>query len=78
MSFTLRKLAVLAYAQGFTTWVYRDHTVPLAVMREGNFFYGAADMFHEGDFIFCLGQDGGTILVVQQVTETTVKVEDLK
>ena len=54
MQFAVRDLSVLAYARGFTHWLYRVDRIPdLAVYdwNESNYFSAAADMFSIGDVI---------------------------
>ena len=51
MSFALRNLCVLAYANGFTLWHYKAGGDPLDDVAEQGFFADAADMLTEGDMI---------------------------
>ena len=59
MSFTLRNLSVLAYAQGFTLWHYASKADPLAVVGGDGFFDAAAGMLTGGDMMLISATDGG-------------------
>jgi hypothetical protein len=61
--FTLRQLAVLAYAQKFTQWLYQQR-IPIATICAAKFFSPAWDMFAAGDHIHVSGADGAAILWV--------------
>lgn len=62
--YSLRRLSVLAYASGFTQWVYKQ-AVPLDVICAPGFFNVAADMMVSGDHINVSAADGAAILWVQ-------------
>jgi hypothetical protein len=64
MSFTVRNLSVLAYAQGFTLWHYKLGTAPLGEAALPGYFEGAADMMAAGDMVMVSGTAGGQVLVV--------------
>ena len=64
MSFAIRNLSVLAYAQGFTLWHYRAGKAPLAKVAAKGFFDGAADMFASGDMLMISAAEGGRVLFV--------------
>lgn len=64
MSFALRNLCVLAYANGFTLWHYRAGGDPLDQVAEEDFFADAADMLAPGDIILISARDGGRIAAV--------------
>ena len=72
MAFTLRNLAVLAYAQGFTLWVYRA-TMPISAVGE-HFFSPGADMFRTGDHIHVSAIDGAALLWVESSDDTAAVV----
>ncbi|WP_419760655.1 hypothetical protein [Acidisoma sp.] len=61
MSFALRNLCVLAYANGFTLWHYKAGADALDNVSEQGFFADAADMLSAGDMIMISAQDGGRI-----------------
>ena len=67
--FKLRRLSVLAYAQGFTQWVYWDKEATLDQLLAPNFFSPAADVFATYDHIHASTADGGMILWVQSSSE---------
>ena len=64
MSFSLRNLCVLAYANGFTLWHYRAGSDPLDHVADDDFFADAADMLAPGDLIMISARDGGRIAAV--------------
>jgi hypothetical protein len=64
MSFAIRNLSVLAYAQGFTLWHYKAVASSLAETASSGFFDGASDMLAPGDMMMVSGRDGGRIVVV--------------
>lgn len=61
--FAIRNLAVLSYAQGFTSWHYR-HRGLLSDVQPG-FFDAAGDMMRPGDTIMVSAADGGELWFVQ-------------
>ena len=64
MSFALRNLCVLAYANGFTLWHYKAGADPLDDVAQQGFFADAADMLTAGDMIMISAQDGGRLAAV--------------
>jgi hypothetical protein len=64
MSFALRNLCVLAYANGFTLWHYKAGADPLDDVSGQGFFADAADMLTAGDMIMISAQDGGRLAAV--------------
>ncbi len=64
MSFALRNLCVLAYANGFTLWHYKAGSDPLDEVAGQGFFADAADMLTTGDMIMISAQDGGRLAAV--------------
>lgn len=64
MTFALRNLCVLAYANGFTLWHYRAGADPLSRLADEDFFADAADMLSPGDLIMISARDGGRIATV--------------
>lgn len=56
-------LAVLAYARGFTHWLYRDETALASPLRAG-FFSRAAAMMATGDLITITAPSGTAIRTV--------------
>jgi hypothetical protein len=64
MSFAIRDLSVLAYANGFTLWHYKPAGDALADVAADNFFADASDMMAAGDMIIVSGAAGGRLLCV--------------
>jgi hypothetical protein len=64
MSFAIRNLSVLAYAQGFTLWHYRAGAARLDEASADGFFDAAADMLAVGDMLMISTVNGGRILCV--------------
>ncbi len=69
MSFAIRNLSVLAYAQGFTLWHYRATTTSLEAVRAPEFFDAAQPSIAAGDMILVTARDGGTVLFVGTSSE---------
>lgn len=70
MSFAIRNLSVLSYAQGFTLWHYKAGAARLAEVAADGFFDHAADMIAAGDMMMISASDGGRVLVVAASGET--------
>jgi hypothetical protein len=64
MSFAIRNLHVLAYANGFTLWNYKAAPGELDAIQQPNFFTAAGDMLAVGDQILVFGPDGGATIAV--------------
>jgi hypothetical protein len=64
MSFALRNLCVLAYANGFTLWHYKAGPDQLDDVSGQGFFADAADMLTAGDMIMISAFDGGRLAAV--------------
>jgi len=64
MTFAIRNLSVLAYANGFTLWHYKAGTERLATVVARDFFADAADMLASGDLVMISAADGARIVVV--------------
>jgi hypothetical protein len=77
MSFALRNLCVLAYANGFTLWHYKAGADPLDDVSGQGFFADAADMLAAGDLIMISAQDGGRIAAVA-VAQGTPALTDVR
>jgi len=69
MTFAIRNLSVLAYAQGFTLWHYRAAGSPMAAIAAPGFFDPAADMLAAGDMMLVSAADGGRVLFVTTASE---------
>ena len=61
MSFAVRNLSVLAYAQGFTLWHYKGGAGALADVSADGFFDEAADLLAPGDMVMISAADGGRV-----------------
>jgi hypothetical protein len=59
MSFAVRNLSVLAYAQGFTLWHYTSKADGLAEVAREGFFDSASDLLTGGDMMLVSAPDGG-------------------
>ncbi len=70
MSFALRNLCVLAYANGFTLWHYKAGPDPLDDVAGQGFFADAADMLTTGDMIMISAQDGGRLAAIAMAQGT--------
>lgn len=77
MSFALRNLCVLAYANGFTLWHYKAGPDPLDDVGGQGFFADAADMLTTGDMIMISAQEGGRLAAVK-VAHGTPALTDLQ
>ena len=77
MSFALRNLCVLAYANGFTLWHYKVGADPLDDVAGQGFFADAADMLTAGDMIMISARDGGRLAAVA-VAQGTPALTDLR
>ena len=68
MSFTIRNLSVLSYAQGFTFWLYRACDATIDDVKPDGFFNNASNMFKVGDMIaVSTNSNGSTILTVMSI-----------
>ena len=64
MTFAVRNLSVLAYANGFTLWHYKAETGGLPNAAKSGFFDPAADMLATGDMMLVSAPEGGRVLFV--------------
>lgn len=71
MSFAVRNLSVLAYANGFTLWHYRAPDAPLAQAGAPDFFTPAKDLLGCGDIVMISARDGARVLAVADGARTT-------
>lgn len=69
MTFAIRNLSVLAYAQGFTLWHYKATGATLASVQARGFFHPAADLVAGGDMILISASDGGAVAFVASASE---------
>lgn len=64
MTFAVRNLSVLAYANGFTLWHYKAGSDPLDTLESRDYFTAAADMLAPGDIMMVSGSDGARVICV--------------
>ena len=64
MSFAVRNLSVLAYANGFTLWHYKAVDAALAQAGAPEFFTPARDLLGPGDIVMISATDGARVLSV--------------
>ncbi len=64
MAFSLRNLSVLAYANGFTLWLYKTGADDHACAGEAGFFDDAGDMLAGGDMLMVSARNGGRMFCV--------------
>ncbi len=64
MSFVLRSLSVLAYANGFTLWHYKGGEDALSAIGRSGYFNEAGDMLAGGDVMLVSTREGGGVLCV--------------
>ena len=64
MSFALRSLSVLAYANGFTLWHYKTREDALSAVGRPGYFDDAVDMLASGDMLLVSTQSGGGVLCI--------------
>jgi hypothetical protein len=66
MSFAIRNLSVLAYANGFTLWHYKTAD-ELASVSVPNYFAQGGDMIASGDMVMLSAADGARIVCAANV-----------
>jgi hypothetical protein len=64
MSFSLRNLSVLAYANGFTLWHYKTPQDSLPDTASAGYFADAADLMAAGDLVMLTTPTQGRIAAV--------------
>jgi hypothetical protein len=64
MDFPLCNLSVLAYANGFTLWHYKDAAEGRPAATAPSFFAQAGDILAAGDMILVSSRAGGRVLCV--------------
>lgn len=64
MTFSVRDLSVLAYANGFTLWHYKMGAGAAKDAAAPDFFADASDMMAAGDLVMVSGGGGAAILCV--------------
>jgi hypothetical protein len=74
MPFDVQKLSVLAYANGFTLWHYRNDADSRATMLAPGYFDASAHLLRRGDMLLTRTADAFAILHVTTNTGTAVSV----
>ena len=64
MTFSVRNLSVLAYANGFTLWHYKAAGEALSALGRCGYFDDAVDMLSNGDMLLVSAADGGRVLCI--------------
>ena len=64
MSFAVRNLSVLAYANGFTLWHYKTEGDALPSVQIPGYFDDAVDMLASGDMLLVCAPEGGKLMCV--------------
>ena len=77
MAFAIRNLSVLAYANGFTQWHYRENSDSVLDIGSPNYFLYAADMLGIGDLIIISCVEGVTMRAVSHSTADSVLIAPL-
>ena len=79
MSFAIRNLSVIHYANGFTMWHYKAGDDTRDRCRAKGYFADASDMLANGDMIYIsTAKDGGCILYVTTAENGNVEMESLR
>ena len=72
MAFQNKNLSVIAYANGFTLWHYKENAT-LATITASGYFSSLKNLMNTGDMILINGSNGSAIKVVT-VTDGVVTV----
>ena len=64
MTFAIRNLSVLAYANGFTLWHYKSEADERSRLTVRNFFAEARDMLADGDLMIATTNRGPVLMAV--------------
>ncbi len=72
MAFQNKNLSVIAYANGFTLWHYKE-SATLATITASGYFSSLKNLMNTGDMILINGSNGSAIKVVT-VTDGVVTV----
>ena len=72
MAFQNKNLSVIAYANGFTLWHYKENAT-LATITASGYFSSLKNLMNTGDIILINGSNGSAIKVVS-VAEGVVTV----
>ena len=63
MAFQNKNLSVIAYANGFTLWHYKENTT-LATITASGYFASVKSLMNSGDIILINGSNGTTMKVL--------------
>lgn len=72
MAFQNKNLSVIAYANGFTLWHYKENAT-LATITASGYFSSLKNLMNTGDIIIINGSNGSAIKVIA-VAEGVVTV----
>ncbi len=72
MSFAVRNLSVLAYANGFTLWHYKAEQDTLQALRKPGYFDEATDMLAGGDMVLASATGGSGVLCIAEDADRLV------
>lgn len=72
MAFQNKNLSVIAYANGFTLWHYKENAT-LANITASGYFASVKTLMNSGDIILINGSNGTTIKVVS-ISEGVITV----
>ncbi len=72
MAFQNKNLSVIAYANGFTLWHYKENTT-LATITASGYFASVKSLMNTGDIILINGSNGTTMKVLS-VTADAITV----
>jgi hypothetical protein len=73
MTFAVRNLSVLAYANGFTLWHYKAASDALDQVGAHGFFNAASDMLAPGDMMMVSAGDGARVLCIPPFADAQVE-----
>lgn len=57
MAFINHNLSVIAYADGWTLWLYKNHQETTEDMQKENYFQRIKELCATGDIIYLVGKD---------------------
>lgn len=72
MAFQNKNLSVIAYANGFTLWHYKENAT-LATITASGYFASVKTLMNTGDIILINGSNGTTIKVIS-ISEGVITV----
>ena len=72
MAFQNKNLSVIAYANGFTLWHYKENAT-IATITASGYFANVKSLMNTGDIILINGSNGATIKAIS-ISEGVVTV----